>query len=139
MQNRYALSIIVSVEPQKLFNRVRVEETVQWEFRRVWESLDYLPAQRPAPTQNRQLRIEALFVEPIEQLHRLAFGAARVETVDQVEHPWASGARHMIEAVRESELGELPSDTPCTSNDAPDASEARRRFMIDEHGARSRA
>ena len=38
--------------------------------------------QRPAPAQNRQLRFEALFVQPIEQLHRLTFGAARVETVD---------------------------------------------------------
>jgi hypothetical protein len=103
VQNRYALLDHLLAEPQKLFNRVRIEETVQWEFLRVWKTLDYLPAQRPAPTQNRQLRFEALFVEPIEQLHRLAFGAARVETVDQVEHSRATVGRTTVDVVRESE------------------------------------
>src|SRR5262245_18616292 len=32
-------------------------------------------------------------------------------------------------------IGDLPANTPCTSNDAPGAREARRRFMIDEHAA----
>src|SRR5262245_40202458 len=32
-------------------------------------------------------------------------------------------------------IGELPADTPSTSNDAPDAHEARRRFMINEPAA----
>src|SRR5262249_13319231 len=103
VQNRYALLYHRLAEPQNLFNRVCIEEAVQWEFRHVRVTLDDLPAQRPAPAQNSQPRVETLFVEPIEQLNRLAFGTARVETVDQVEHSWATVGCHTVDVVRESE------------------------------------
>src|SRR5262245_63555262 len=103
MQNRYALLDHHLAEAQNLFNRVCIEEAVQWEFRHVRITLDDLPSQRPAPAQNRQPRVETLFVEPVEQLHRLAFGSARVETVDQVEHSRATVGCPTVDFVRESE------------------------------------
>src|SRR5262249_16795309 len=44
VQNRYALLDHRRAEPQKLFNRVRVEKAVQGEFRHVWETRDDLLA-----------------------------------------------------------------------------------------------